>query len=232
MNIMKVLAIGAHPDDIEIFMYGIVSIFKLEGHQIYLTIATDGSMGGDNKNNDLHKIRELETQKGLFDLAKPSFLRLPDGYLGKDLNHINVIEQNVKKINPNLIITHHPKDYHSDHRVLSNYIDKIAGHYIPVIHCDTLMGLNFHPDYYIDITNCFDKKIKSIMAHKSQKPERFVNLAKLMNSYRSAQCNAPVGCYAEAYSINNSFPFADIRNILPKSPPFRPFNILKENGFL
>ena len=229
---MKVLAIGAHPDDIEIFMYGIMSIFKSEGHQIYLTITTDGSLGGDNKNNDLHKIRELETQKGLSDLAKPTFLRLPDGNLGKSLNHINLIEQNVKEINPNLIITHHPKDYHSDHRVLSNYIKKIAGHYTPVIHCDTLMGLNFDPSYYIDITDCFEKKIQSIMAHRSQKPERFANLAKIMNSYRSAQCNAPLGNYAEAYSFNNSFPFADIRNILPKSLPLRPFHISKENGLL
>ena len=31
---MKVLGIGAHPDDIEIFMYGLLSIFKKEGHQV------------------------------------------------------------------------------------------------------------------------------------------------------------------------------------------------------
>ena len=43
---MKVLAIGAHPDDIEIFMYGLLSIYKKEGHQVYTMIATDGAKGG------------------------------------------------------------------------------------------------------------------------------------------------------------------------------------------
>ena len=43
---MKVLGIGAHPDDIEIFMYGLLSIYKKEGHQVYTMIATDGAKGG------------------------------------------------------------------------------------------------------------------------------------------------------------------------------------------
>ena len=58
-------------------------------------------------------------------------------------------------------------------------------------------------------------KIKSISCHKSQNPERFVKLIRLMNSYRAAQCNAPEGEYAEAYFFEKSFPFSDIRKILP-----------------
>ena len=43
---MKVLGIGAHPDDIEIFMYGLLSIYKKEGNEVYTMIATDGAKGG------------------------------------------------------------------------------------------------------------------------------------------------------------------------------------------
>ena len=43
---MKILALGAHPDDIEIFMYGLVSIYKKEGNQVFTMIATDGAKGG------------------------------------------------------------------------------------------------------------------------------------------------------------------------------------------
>ena len=46
---MKILALGAHPDDIEIFMYGLVSIYKKEGNQVFTMIATDGSKGGSPK---------------------------------------------------------------------------------------------------------------------------------------------------------------------------------------
>ena len=43
---MKILALGAHPDDIEIFMFGLVSIYKREGHDVFTMVATDGSKGG------------------------------------------------------------------------------------------------------------------------------------------------------------------------------------------
>ena len=42
---MKVLAIGAHPDDIEIFMFGLLHAYKNNKDKIYLLIATDGSAG-------------------------------------------------------------------------------------------------------------------------------------------------------------------------------------------
>ena len=53
-----------------------------------------------------------------------------------------------------------------------------------------------------------------------------------MNSYRAAQCNAPKGKYAEAYSFEPSFPFTDIRHVLPSSLKLRPFHIENHNGFL
>ena len=42
---MKILALGAHPDDIEIFMLGLLLCFKSRGDEIYMAIATDGAAG-------------------------------------------------------------------------------------------------------------------------------------------------------------------------------------------
>jgi len=53
-----------------------------------------------------------------------------------------------------------------------------------------------------------------------------------MNAYRAAQCNSPKGKYAEAYSFVPSFPFSDIREILPPSLKLRPFHIDKHHGLL
>ena len=53
-----------------------------------------------------------------------------------------------------------------------------------------------------------------------------------MISYRAAQCNAPKGHYAEAYSFTPSFPFTDIREILPSPLKLRPFHIEEQLGFL
>ena len=150
-------------------------------------------------------IRKNESILALKNLSEITFLELPDGQLGESPNHLNRLRESIKAYNPNLIITHHPKDYHSDHRQLSKMVQQIVGHYIPIIFCDTMMGINFNPNYYVDITQCFKNKTQSVLKHKSQQPDRFVDLIKLMNSYRAAQCNMPKGSYAEAYYYKNSF---------------------------
>jgi LmbE family N-acetylglucosaminyl deacetylase len=229
---MKILALGAHPDDIEIFMYGLVSIYKKEGNQVFTMIATDGAKGGSQTDDLLIKQRAEETAAGLKNLSTPIFLNIPDSELGEDPVHQKIIKENILNIMPDLIITHSQHDYHADHRSLSSLTISAVSHYIPILYCDTLMGVNFQPNYYIDITDHFEMKKEAVLEHNSQNPERFVDLFKLMNAYRAAQCNAPKGKYAEAYSFISSFPFSDIREILPPSLKLRPFHIDNQNGFL
>ena len=229
---MKVLGIGAHPDDIEIFMYGLLSIYKHEGHQVYTMIATDGAKGGATKGRKLANQRANEAISGLEKLSSPIFLNLPDGELGDELEHKKIIKENILKIMPDLIITHSENDYHADHKSLSLITKEVVSHYIPILYCDTLMGLNFNPNYYVDITDHYKLKKEAILKHQTQDPQRFVSLFELMNSYRAAQCNAPKGNYAEAYNFKPSFPFSDIREILPSPLKLRPFHIENQHGFL
>ena len=161
---MKILAIGAHHDDIEIFMYGLVSSYKKEGKQVFTMIATDGSKGGSTKDDLLSKKREKEAIAGLKKISKPIFLNIPDGELGEDPEHRRIIKENILKIMPDLIITHFQNDYHSDHRSLSLLTSRVVSHYIPILYCDTMMGVNFDPTFYFDITDfCFcyikDKRV-------------------------------------------------------------------------
>ena len=75
---MKILAIGAHPDDIEIFMFGLLSTFKSRGDKIFTMIATDGAMGGENKGDELKQKRKKEAISGLKKLSSPIFLEISD----------------------------------------------------------------------------------------------------------------------------------------------------------
>ena len=229
---MKILALGAHPDDIEIFMYGLVSIYKKEGNEVFTMIATDGAKGGSQTDDLLIKQRAEEAKAGLKNLSTPTFLNIPDSELGEDPIHQKIIKENILNIMPDLIITHSQNDYHADHRSLSILTSSAVSHYIPILYCDTLMGVNFQPNYYVDITDHFEMKKEAVLKHNSQYPQRFVDLFKLMNTYRAAQCNAPKGKYAEAYSFTSSFPFSDIRDLLPPSLKLRPFHIDSQNGFL
>ena len=73
---MKILALGAHPDDIEIFMYGLVCIYKKKGNEVFTMIATDGAKGGSQIDDLLIKQRAEEAKAGLKNLSTPTFLNM------------------------------------------------------------------------------------------------------------------------------------------------------------
>ena len=229
---MKILAIGAHPDDIEIFMYGLLAKLRDRGDNIFLAIATDGAAGGLNKGKKLADQRKKEADNGLKLLSKPYFFNFPDGELVCNTNAYKHIQNYINNINPELIITHALNDYHPDHRALSALTKSTASFKCPIIYCETLMGIGFQPNYYVDITGHFIEKKQAIFSHLSQNPDKFYEATKLMNRYRAAQCNLPEGHYAECYNTDISFPFADIRSILPSGPEIRPYYTGDKQSFL
>jgi LmbE family N-acetylglucosaminyl deacetylase len=220
---MKILAIGAHPDDIEIFMYGFISACKKRGDEIFLAIATDGSAGGNSKEIELIDLRKKETKQGLALLGDPLLMGFKDGYLIQETNALSTIKRHISSIKPDLILTHDPKDYHPDHRALSRLVTEAASFISPVLFADTLMGVGFVPEIYIDITMFFKEKENAILFHKSQNPQKFLDATRILNGFRASQCNAPKGNFAETYRFEPHFPFGDIRSLLPSSMIPRPF---------
>ena len=220
---MKILAVGAHPDDIEIFMYGILSIFSKRNDEITMIIATDGGAGSVTSNKNLPEIRKKETIEALKIFGIPIFLDYSDGELSIQPNITSILKKYIDSIEPDLIITHPPEDYHSDHRSLSQYVKSSAGFKYPVLFCETLMGVNFHPNVYIDISEYFNDKAQAILKHKSQNPVKFLNAIEINNKFRAAQCNAGGESYAEVFRFEPSFPFVDLRHLLPSTMPIRPY---------
>ncbi len=230
---MRILALGAHPDDLEIFCYGLLAACKARGDELHLTVATDGAAGAvTGQDNSLAERRAAETKSALSPLATPVLLGLPDGALSETAGGRQVVSDHITNVAPDLIITHAPEDYHTDHRALSSWVTELAGFSFPVLYADTLMGVGFVPDYYVDITSWKADKRAAILAHTSQMPEKFADGAALLNRFRAAQCNAPDGNYAEAYRSAARFPFADIRAIIPPPPPYRPYYVPGSEGFL
>jgi len=229
---MKILAIGAHPDDIEIFVYGTLAACAARGDEIKIAVATDGAAGGSGPANKLAQKRASETTKGLAKLGRPHLLGFPDGGLASQPDARKIIANLVSDFHPDAVITHAPEDYHPDHRALSRFVEDATGFICPLFFADTLMGISFTPELYVDITSHHIDKQAAIMAHDSQFPERFADCAALQNRFRAAQCNAPDGHYAEAFRVFRRFPFADAGSILPAAPPRRPFYIPGSDAFI
>ncbi|WP_292270264.1 PIG-L deacetylase family protein, partial [Mesorhizobium sp.] len=187
---MKILALGAHPDDIEIFMFGTLAAYAALGAELTFAIATDGAKGGKGDPKSLVKTRREEATEaaGLLGVT-PRFLGFPDGALVADAVLIDTLKALIGEVQPDLAITHAPNDYHGDHRALSDGVRIAASFEVPVLHADTLGGTGFSPTHYVDISSHWDLKAQAILAHRSQRPEHYLNGARMQNAFRAGQCN-------------------------------------------
>lgn len=219
---MRIVAAGAHPDDIEIFMGGTMAAWSAMGAELHFVIATDGALGGAGEPRALARQRALEAEQAaaIFG-ARLHLCGFADGSLTAGMEEIATIRARLAAIRPDLVVTHAPNDYHPDHRALSVIVRQAAGFSVPVLYCDTLMGNGFMPTHMVDIAAHFDTKRAAILCHQSQDPERFVEKCRLQNRFRAAQCGHDDAC-AEAFCFDPVYPFADIRNLLPPAPMIRP----------
>lgn len=220
---MRILAIGAHPDDLEIFAFGTLSAWVAMGADLTLAIATDGARGGMQPADDLRRLRRAETTAALAPLGRaPEMLDFPDGALRADAALDDALRGLIARAAPDLLLTHAPNDYHADHRALSAAMLQAAGFSVPVLFMDTMNGTGFSPSHWVDVTAHWAAKEAAILAHGSQDPSRFVAMANRQAAFRAGECNAPPEARAEAFRFEPRFPFADIRALLPPPPPLRP----------
>ena len=219
---MRILALGAHPDDLEIFAYGALAAWAAMGADLVLAIATDGAKGGATPGPALARRRAEETTAALAPLGLPRFLGFADGALRADAALEGALAALIAETAPDLVLTHAPNDYHADHRALSAAALQAANFAVPVLFMDTLNGTGFQPTHWVDVTAHWPAKEAAIRAHDSQSPERFIATANRQAAYRAGECNAPPEARAEAFRFEPRFPFADIRALMPPAPPLRP----------
>jgi LmbE family N-acetylglucosaminyl deacetylase len=159
-----ILAIGPHPDDIELGCFGTMARFADEGDIINFLVLTKGEGGALDGN----RIVEAQQSAKLIK-ANLFFEDLPDRYLSDGLETISVIEKYVDKLKPDVIFMPTGNDTHQDHRAAFN-----AG----LVGCRLVKELyayetpstsrNFFPNYFVDITKYVDLKLKAVKIHSSQ----------------------------------------------------------------
>ena len=219
---MRILAIGAHPDDLEIYAFGTLCAWAGMGAKLTLAVATDGAKGGAQPAALLRSLRAEETRAALAPLGQPLLLDFEDGDLRADARLEGTLRDLIRDSAPDLLLTHAPNDYHADHRALSAAALQASGFSVPVLFMDTMNGTGFVPTHWVDVTAHWGAKTAAILNHASQDPGRFVAMADRQAAFRAGECNAPPEARAEAFRFEPRFPFADIRALLPPAPALRP----------
>jgi N-acetylglucosamine malate deacetylase 1 len=223
---VRVLAVGAHPDDLEIYAWGTLCAWAEMGAVLALAVATDGAAGGQAAGAELARTRAGEARAAALALeVEPVFLGFPDGALMADAGLVAALRRLIAEVSPDLVLTHAPNDYHADHRALSAAVGQAANFAVPVVWMDTLNGTGFTPTHWVDATRHWEAKCAAIRCHASQDPERFVVSATRQAAFRAGEANGGPDARAEALRFEPRFPFADIRALLPPAPPLRPVGL-------
>ena len=219
---MHIALIMAHPDDADIYCGGSIAAWRSMGATVTILIATDGSKGGDFDPEELAQLRSKEATVAATVLdANLIQLDFPDGELSQSEEFASRLATEILCLQPNLLVAHAPNDYHADHRAVSAGALIAASFRAPVLWVDPMMGNDFLPNYYVDITPFQDQKEQAILCHTSQGPEHFVEMSRVQGRFRSAQCGQLEG-FAEAFRHDPIHPFADIRSLIPPAPPLQP----------
>ena len=195
---MNVLALGAHPDDIEYGCGGMLTKYAEKGHDVFLWIASDGSLGGEGAVR-----RQEQSDSALIIGAREVFwgdYRDTEVPLTREL--IGRIETVIKQIQPRMIFVHYPDDTHQDHRNLAQGTMS-ATRYVPnFLFYEGPTTQNFAPNCFTDVEKVLDKKLASLEAHRSQVAKTniedltILELAVSSANFRGIQARVK---YAEAF---------------------------------
>jgi LmbE family N-acetylglucosaminyl deacetylase len=233
---MVILAVGAHPDDVELQCAGTLALYARRGDKVFIAISTNGDAGSSKlPRAEIAAVRESEARSSAALIgAELVWIGYRDEFLYENeqtrLRYIDL----VREVKPDVIVTHDPQnDYHPDHtttgQLLWNTRVMAAASNIETEHApwekipdlyfmDTLGGINFQPHEYVDITSTIDIKRRMLSQHKSQiefMKARYnmtmVEFMEICSGFRGLQASVR---YAECFRRSITYP-ANYQRVLP-----------------
>ncbi len=184
---LRLLILGAHPDDAEFHAGGLATIYRQQGHVVKMVSVTDGRSGHHRyQPAELARVRRAEaTAAGALIGAEYETWDYPDGTLQPALDVREKVIRAIRSFAPDLVLTHRPNDYHPDHRAVGQAVQDASYMVtvplvvpdVPILARDPVVA--YMPDLFtrpyplvgdvvIDITDQLDTIISMLVCHQSQ----------------------------------------------------------------
>ncbi|MFD7870078.1 response regulator [Microbacterium sp. NPDC059771] len=159
-----VLAIGAHPDDVEIGVGGILAAHAAAGDAITILTLSRGARGGDadsRQNESLAAAERIGARLFLKDLV--------DTEISGGGSTVRLIEEVVREIHPTIVYTHSPHDRHQDHRAVSE-ATIVATRRVGTVACyqSPSSTIDYRPTRFVRIDRFLDEKLRLLECFQSQ----------------------------------------------------------------
>jgi len=180
---IDILAFGAHPDDVELSCSGTLLKQKALGNTIGIIDLTKGELG--SRGTPEKRAKEARKSSEILGLDVIENLGLPDGFFEENEETLKLIIRVIRKYKPSIILANAPSDRHPDHGRASQLMRRacflsglvkikteINGNeqvpHRPENIYFYIQDRNIGPDFVVDITGYFDKKMECILAFDSQ----------------------------------------------------------------
>ncbi len=173
-----ILAIGAHPDDIEICCGGTMAKMTTKGYKLALATTTSAELG--SRGDTVQRAKEFANAARVLNAADHKMLNIPDGHVAVNPENKMKIVRIIREYRPRVIFTHHWVARHPDHQHTSELVQeavflagltKIESGQKPWRPYKTVFFANryeFAPSFVVDISDFFEQKMNAILAYKSQ----------------------------------------------------------------
>jgi LmbE family N-acetylglucosaminyl deacetylase len=163
-NAQVVLAVGAHPDDVEIGVGGILARHVAEGHEVTILTLSGGEQGGLAAERADESIRAAEILG-----CRLVHTNLVDTSVSEGGDTIAAIKRVIDEIQPQTVYTHTARDVHQDHRNVHS-ATLVAARGIPRVYCYQAPSttVEFHPTRFVAIDEYLERKLAAIDAFGSQ----------------------------------------------------------------
>jgi len=181
---VDVLAIGAHPDDIEMTCSGTILSLIAQGKTVAAVDLTQGELG----TRGTPEIRAQEAAEGarIMKLSARENMGFRDGFFRNDEDHQLALIAKIRKYRPQIVLANTPDDRHPDHGRAADLVVEACFYaglrqiktvdedgneqeaHRPIYVYHYIQDRSLQPDFVVDITPYWDGKIAAIKAYKSQ----------------------------------------------------------------
>jgi LmbE family N-acetylglucosaminyl deacetylase len=216
---LRVVCVGAHPDDPETGCGGTLARLASAGHEITIVYLTRGEAGVKHlpkecvtwnpcdEKASLSLMRSEEARRASALLgARALFADQPDGATTADDKECSKFTELLASLNPDLVLTHWPIDTHRDHRsasLLAYQAWECSGQKFVLGYYEVMTGVQtqeFQPNWYVDVSENWLAKRGACYAHQSQSPSRFYRYHSKLSRQRGQEVGFP---RAEAFRLLN-----------------------------
>ena len=235
---LDILAIGVHPDDVELGCSGTILKHIAQGKKVGILDLTKGELG--SRGSGELRLEEAKKSADILGVSVRENLGFSDGFFKNDKEHQLEIIKILRKYQPDIILANAPIDRHPDHGRASQLVSE-ACFYSGLVRIETeIDGISqelwrpqavYHyiqdrflkPDFVVDVSDFLDQKMDAIMAFSSQfynpdsdAPETPISSKKFLDFIKARMANFGRDInadYAEGYTVERVVGVEDITQL-------------------